>query len=192
MIAHRRGLRRHRFDGGVRVEQDAEERQRIDHHEPAHVFRVTASARDGVAVAAADAVLKVVPCVRVEEPTFTADEHGDIASMTVGLSSRCGCRVRCTVRARYGDQLIEAPRPLVVNLKTVNVELPLALGGRPFIPAALHVDVMCDDGTVIRRRPGRQPIVTWTAPPARTPLRPRFTRARPGPQPTPEVPVAHP
>jgi hypothetical protein len=128
-----------------------------------HVFRLTAHARDRASIAAADAVLQVVPCVRVEEPAFVREPRSGVALMRVALSSRCGCVVRCVVRAWYGDRTIDGAPRLTVGLETVHADLPLPCdtrGGRLFDPAEAYVEVACDDGTVIRRRPGEPSSVS--------------------------------
>jgi hypothetical protein len=130
-----------------------------------HVFRVTARSRDDVALAAADAVLKVVPCVRVEEPALIAGGGVGPALLRVALSSRCGCAVTCAVRASHAGRALEAPPVVTVGLATVEVTIPVpvaALDGRPFDVRELELEVRCDDGTVIGRGPRGQSRVTWS------------------------------
>ncbi|HEY7138370.1 MAG TPA: hypothetical protein VIB48_25160 [Acidimicrobiia bacterium] len=169
-IEHRRGvvvqLRPLPADAGD-AEHELIVRPRRRRRMPAgtHVFRVTVRTRDDVALAAADAVLKVVPCVRVEEPVLIAGGPAGPALLRVAMSSRCGCTVTCAVRASHAGRALDAPPLVSVGLQTVEVTIPVpvsALDGRPFDLGDVELEVRCDDGTVIRRGPRGQVRVTWS------------------------------
>src|SRR5689334_2352101 len=130
-----------------------------------HVFRVTARTQEDVALAAADAVLKVVPCVRVEEPVLVAGGPAGPALLRVALSSRCGCAVTCAVRASHAGRALDASPVVTVGLATVEVTIPVpvaALEGRLFDVGDVELEVRCDDGTVIGRGPRGRSRVTWS------------------------------